>query len=94
MQCNIDRFASFKTYHDAQRSNLHPRQIREMCSLLQWPGARSPRFQTVCVFTWSNVDFTEIQLSYRSQRWRKAIYKLHADGTPELICKDYKPTQK
>lgn len=90
MQCNIDRFASFKTYHDAQRSNLHPRQIRELCSLLQWPGARSPRFQAVCVFTWSDVDFTEIQLSYHHYCWKKAIYKIHADGTPELLCKSYK----
>ena len=89
MQCNIDKFASFKTYHDAQRSNLHPRDIRELCSQLQWPGARSPRFQAVCVFTWSNVDFTEIQLSYRRGRWRTAIYKISANGAPELLCKDY-----
>ena len=90
MQCNIDIFANFNSYHDAQCSGLHPRKIRNLCRLLQWPGKRSPLFTAVSVFTWTDVDFTEIQLSYNRRGWKKAIYKIHADGTPELICKNYK----
>lgn len=86
----IDIFASFNSYHDAQTINMHPRQMRKLCRLLQWPGERSPLFTAVSVFTWTGVDFTEIQLSYHHYCWKKAIYKIHADGTPELLCKSYK----
>ena len=87
----LSPLCDFQHWHDAQNQvhgGFHPRDIRQMISGFQWPGKVSPTFKSCKVFTWSQSDDIEVQLSYRRECWHIAIYRINADGSSEIITKD------
>ena len=88
----VSHFTLFDYWHNDMCSWLGDDEmdvLTETVNRLWWPGTRAPRVEKVLVFSWDDVDWIEIQISYHRGCWKKAVYRV-LPGESVLICKDWK----